>query len=306
MFGDNIAMKLAAIPFALCALGSSTAAQPAAAPITPAQRAAASDAFQRADWPTVAKTYQALVAVEDHPMQHGRLGIALVELGKPRDALAHLEKALAVIPNPRFALYLARAHVKLGDTEAAFAALGKMVANGGVPAKTLTGERDFAGLASQPRWNDLVASNLAAVEPCRAAPAYRQFDFWIGDWVVNDPKGNFAGTSSVQLILGSCTLLENWTGSASSGKSFNIYDATDKQWHQTWVDDRGTFTHYIGGLVDGSMVITANTTANAKPVLARMTFSKLPGGDVRQHGQSSSDGGKSWITSFDLVYTRRK
>jgi hypothetical protein len=36
-----------------------------------------------------------------------------------------------------------------------------------------------------------------------------------------------------------------------------------------------------------------------------MTFSKLPGGDVRQHGESSTDAGKTWTTTFDLVYSKR-
>jgi pentatricopeptide repeat protein len=298
-------MKLAAAVVVVCALGAPAFAQSKPGPITPAQRAAASDAFQRADWAAAAKAYEAQIAVEDHPMQHGRLGVALVELGRPKEAIPHLEKGFAVIAIPRFALCLARAYARLGDTDKAYAALDRMVASGGVATQTLSGERDLAALANQPRFKAIVAKNLATVEPCRAAPEYRQFDFWLGDWTVTDRGGNFAGTSSIQLLLSSCTLLESWTGSGSIGKSFNIYDATDKKWHQTWVDDRGTFTHYIGGLVGGSMVITANNVTNGKPTLARMTFSKQSGGEVRQHGESSADDGKTWTTSFDLVYTKK-
>jgi hypothetical protein len=273
--------------------------------VTPAQRAAANDAFQRADWPAAAKAYAAIVAVEDHPAQLGRYGMALVEIGKPRDAVAYLEKGLAIIPNPRFAFYLARAHAKLGDSDAAFAALDKMVVIGGVPTALLSGARELSALADRKRFTDVVAKNLAAVEPCRAAPEFRQFDFWIGEWTVKDPKGNTAGTSSVQLILGSCVIFENWSGTGSIGKSFNIYDINDKKWHQTWTDDRGTFTHYVGTFHDGKMVLVADQPANGKPGLARMTFSRLAGGEVRQFGEASSDGGKTWTTSFDLVYSKR-
>lgn len=273
--------------------------------ITPAQRAAANDAFQRADWPAAAKAYAAIVAVEDHPAQLGRYGMVLVELGKPRDAVAYLEKGLAIIPNPRFAFYLARAHARLGDGDAAFAALDKMVAIGGVPTALLSDARELAALADRKRFTDVVAKNLAAVEPCRAAPEFRQFDFWIGAWTVKDSKGNTAGTSSVQLILSSCVIFENWSGTGSIGKSFNIYDVNDKKWHQTWTDDRGTFTHYVGTFSDGKMVLVADQPANGKPGLARMTFSKLTGGEVRQFGEASSDGGKTWTTSFDLVYSKR-
>ena len=277
----------------------------AAAPITPQQRASASDAFQRADWPSVATAYAAILAVEDHPAQHGRYGIALVELGKPADALPHLEKSFATIPNPRVALYLARANAKLGKPDAAFAALDKMIAAGGVPIADVGPERDFAALAKRPRFKELVAKNAAAVEPCRASPEFRQFDFWIGDWTVADTKGNAAGTSHVELILNGCTLVENWTGTGSSGKSFNIYDGRDKKWHQTWVDDRGTFAHYIGELAGGKMIITADQDKPGKPQLARMTFSKLPDGTVRQFGEGSTDGGKTWTTTFDLIYTKK-
>lgn len=280
-------------------------ATPALADITPAQRQTARDAYTRGDWAAAVTAYEALVAAEHHPGQHGRLGIALVELGKARDAVSHLETSLATIPDPKVAFYLARAKAKLGDPKAAFAALDKMVKFGGIPVATLRADRDLAVLAKDRRFQEVTAKNLAAVEPCRAAPEFRQFDFWIGDWTVADPKGNAAGTSSVQLMLGSCVLQENWTGGNSSGKSFNIYDATDKKWHQTWVDDRGTFTHYIGSFADGAMRITTDHPANGKPGLARMTFTKLPSGEVRQHGESSTDNGKTWATTFDLIYTKR-
>jgi hypothetical protein len=273
--------------------------------LTQAQRNAANDAFQRGHWPAAAKAYAAIVAVEDHPAQHGRYGTALVEIGKPTDAVPHLEKALSIIPNPRFAFYLARAHAKLGNADAAFAALDKMVAMGGVPVAILAAARELAALADHQRFTDVAARNRAAAEPCRAAPEFRQFDFWIGEWTVKDPKGNTAGTSSIQLILGSCVIFESWTGTGSIGKSFNIYDVNDKKWHQTWTDDHGTFTHYIGSFTDGKMVLVADQPTNGKPGLARMTFSKLPTGDVRQHGESSTDGGKTWTTTFDLVYSKR-
>jgi tetratricopeptide (TPR) repeat protein len=131
--------------------------------ITQAQRNAANDAFQRANWPAAAKAYAPIVAVEDHPALHGRYGTALVEIDKPRDAVPHLEKALAIIPNPRFAFYLARAHARLGEAEAAFAALDRMVAIGGVPVATLSAARDLAALADHKRFADITAkAGLAA------------------------------------------------------------------------------------------------------------------------------------------------
>jgi hypothetical protein len=45
---------------------------------------------------------------------------------------------------------------------------------------------------------------------------------------------------------------------------------------------------------------------NGTKTTARMTFSKLDNGDVRQHGENSTDGGKTWTTTFDFIYVRVK
>jgi hypothetical protein len=38
--------------------------------------------------------------------------------------------------------------------------------------------------------------------------------------------------------------------------------------------------------------------------LGRYTVSQLPGGKVRQFGERSTDGGKTWHPTFDYLYTR--
>jgi hypothetical protein len=52
-------------------------------------------------------------------------------------------------------------------------------------------------------------------------------------------------------------------------------------------------------------------TANLKQAdgsykIMRMTFTKLDNDKVRQFGESSTDGGKTWKTNFDLEYRRKK
>jgi hypothetical protein len=54
------------------------------------------------------------------------------------------------------------------------------------------------------------------------------------------------------------------------------------------------------------MAVVADTMVAGKKALAKMTFSKLPNGDVRQHGENSTDEGKTWTTSFDLTYSKKK
>jgi hypothetical protein len=146
-----------------------------------------------------------------------------------------------------------------------------------------------------------------AAAPC-STPEYRQFDFWLGDWNVTNPAGKSAGHNHVTSEYGGCVLQEHWSGSGGSlGSSFNIYDPVRKVWHQTWVDNGGTLLEIEGGLKDGSRVMSGEQLqADGKKLLNRITWTPIgSGGDskVRQHWEISTDGGKSWKTSFDGLYT---
>src|ERR1700761_4900035 len=139
----------------------------------------------------------------------------------------------------------------------------------------------------------------APAVPC-SAPEYRQFDFWLGDWDVTNPAGKVAGHNHVTKEYGGCVLQEHWTGAGGSlGSSFNIYDPVRKVWHQTWVDNGGTLLEIEGGLKAGSMVMTGEQLqADGTKLLNRITWTPKDG-KVRQHWETSVDGGKTWATAFD-------
>ena len=284
-----------------------TQTQPASG-VTPEMRSQANTLYQASDWKNAASAYQKIVDLEPkNPNAAYRLGLSLLNLNKNAEAQKYLDAAFTTSPNSVFALALARAYARTNNKAKAFETIEKSTTLGGIAPETLAAEKDLAAWKDDAGFKELVRKSDLAVNPCKASPEFRQFDFWIGDWDVKNPQGVPSGSSNIQLILGQCIILENWTGgSGSSGKSFNIYDANDKKWHQTWVDDKGTFTHYIGGLVDGRMVIVADTIVTGKKTLAKMTFSKLENGDVRQFGENSTDDGKTWTTSFDLIYSRKK
>jgi hypothetical protein len=276
--------------------------------ITAEMRTAANDAYQKQDWQAAVVHYEKIVKIEEKNVgARYRYGVALMNVGRNAEAKTEFENVFVASPNAVFALSLARVNARLADRKSAFDVLEKSIALGGIAPETLTNEKDFASIKNDPKFADIVKRSDLAVNPCKASPEFRQFDFWIGEWDAKNPQGLVAGTSSIQLILGTCIIYENWTGtSGTNGKSFNIYDTSDKKWHQTWVDDKGTFSHYIGGIEDGKMVITADTLAGGKKMLAKMTFTKMPNGDVRQHGENSTDEGKTWTTTFDFIYVRKK
>lgn len=140
-----------------------------------------------------------------------------------------------------------------------------------------------------------------------ATPEFRQFDFWLGDWNVVDPKGSVAGTNLITLEMDGCVLHEHWTGSKGGhGESFNIYDGATKRRHQTWVDGFGTLLLLDGGLVDGRMVLSGpGQGPKGEPITNRIAWEKLADSRVRQTWDVSSDGGKTWTNSFDGYYAKK-
>ena len=302
-------LKLGVMMLAIIAASSliTFGQQSAVNAITADQRAAANDAYQKQDWSTAAERYATIVKAEDkNAGARYRLGTALLNLGRPKEAQSHLETAMSISGNSVFGLALARAYARSGDKEKMYGVFEQSLKLGGIASESLNNEKDFDAVKAETKFVEYVKKLDALANPCRARPEFRQFDFWIGEWAPQNPQGVTVGTSSIQLILGSCIIFENWNTPVSSGKSFNLYDTRDGKWHQTWVDAKGLMTHYVGGLVGNDMVLVSESVLNGKKALARMTFSKLPDGNVRQHGEGSTDEGKTWTTTFDFKYVRVK
>lgn len=160
-------------------------------------------------------------------------------------------------------------------------------------------------MASSPSTATAAATAQPAPPPACLTSEYRQFDFWIGTWdVVNTKDGTPAGSSVIEKIYRGCTLRENWSEPDMSGGSLNTYVATDKQWHQTWTDSQGTWREFVGGLVDGKMVLVWKHPSQKTPgvtVHERMIFTPNPDGTVRQYSDASKDG-TTWVERYDYTY----
>jgi hypothetical protein len=158
----------------------------------------------------------------------------------------------------------------------------------------------------------LVANNLprrafaaeAAVPPHCATAAYRQFDFWAGDWDVFDVGNPIqVAHANVDLILGGCVLREDYQGTdGHKGQSFTIYDSARDVWHQTWVTNRGELLETEGRLDAGVMILSGEDHANHTLVRG---WWKPVNGDVRETAATSTDGGKTWKPWFDLLFRPR-
>ncbi len=145
-------------------------------------------------------------------------------------------------------------------------------------------------------------------EPPCSGDEFHQFDFWIGEWDVTAGDRS-AGRNRITSILGGCVLLEEYTATngGCEGKSFNIYDRSTRQWHQSWVDNGGLLLQLRGGLEDGRMVLSGERTGQeGKPVIDRITWRPNDDGTVQQTWQISEDHGKTWNIVFDGTYARAK
>lgn len=88
------------------------------------------------------------------------------------------------------------------------------------------------------------------------APAFRQFDFWLGRWTVTQvgQPDRPLGQNKISAIDGGCAILEQWTSRrGSTGTSLNLYDPVDDRWRQIWVSDQGYQLEIAGGWSEGAM-----------------------------------------------------
>ena len=141
--------------------------------------------------------------------------------------------------------------------------------------------------------------------PACDSEAHGGFDFWVGEWDVyaagRDAK---VADSRIERKHNGCAVVESWMPlRGGGGTSLNHYDAATGQWRQKWVGSAPGAVEFTGGLTDGKMVLTGNWPSPQAPhALVRMTYTKNEDGSVRQHGESSTDHGLSWQTSFDFQY----
>jgi hypothetical protein len=240
-------------------------------------------------------------------------GVRRHDSGAPAEAIAFFKEAirLGFLPavQPRFRLV--RAYARSGQPDLALAELESLAAAGfaNITALALP---DLDTLRPTPRFQAVEKRVNLNARPCAADANYRAFDFWIGEWDVQPtgaaraPLGSGA-TNVVERQLDGCVIQENWApiGGVGAGKSFNTYNSVTKQWEQYYVDARGTITHYKGTFhADGHLYFEADQFGTTNKI--RMTFFNQGPNQVRQLGQTSADGGKTWTVSFDLTYMRKK
>ncbi|HEV7906232.1 MAG TPA: hypothetical protein VGO96_20495 [Pyrinomonadaceae bacterium] len=145
----------------------------------------------------------------------------------------------------------------------------------------------------------------APPNPC-AEPTFRQFDFWVGKWVVKDAKGMEIGRSEITKVANGCAILESWMGrDGIPGTSLNYFDNKLGKWNQHWVGGGGQVLHLSGSLEDKVMILSGVRVTPKGQIINRISWTLLADGRVEQEWNISTDGGQNWTKSFDGFYSRQ-
>jgi hypothetical protein len=165
----------------------------------------------------------------------------------------------------------------------------------------------------------------AGVAPC-AAPAYHQFDFWVGRWQVEQeilgPDGAYArfpATDRVERAAGGCAIVEHWQGlvrfswegmtapDSLYGLSVRSYDTAHERWSISWLDSRhpafgepfvGTFTG-----ARGTFLRRAHRAEGAE-ALTQIVFERVGADRVEWSLSVPADSAGSWTTVWRMHFHR--
>jgi hypothetical protein len=174
----------------------------------------------------------------------------------------------------------------------------------------------------------LVTASLAAVpaappgpapfQPC-AAPEARAFDFWHGDWTVNNrylTEDGWVDAGSADVLvypaLGGCVTIEHWDGNLGgtevTGFSARAWDANKAAWVLllNWpAPNRSVFGTLEGNFRHGRGEFFSTThDADGNEVRQRYSFADISADSFRWD-QAYSPDGERWRSNWIMEYSRR-
>lgn len=170
------------------------------------------------------------------------------------------------------------------------------------------------------------ASGTQALQTC-TSPEARAFDFWVGDWRIQqkilrqDGKWHsFEAKTSVSPTLDGCALIEHWEGAVQffwegmetpepmKGLSVRSYDSQTGQWSIHWMDTHTPSfgSPYVGGFEEGRGEFFREWETPQGKRMGRITFSDITPDTVKWELAVSRDEGESWSTLWIMKMHRVK
>jgi hypothetical protein len=159
------------------------------------------------------------------------------------------------------------------------------------------------GLLAGPAVAEPTEEEAPPPPPC-AAPEFRQLDFWVGTW-----EGVWEGGSGTNVIdrpYGDCVVRERFDGGDFQGMSVSTWDPKARLWRQTWVDNRGAYLDFTGGMDGDRMILSRAVETNEGEVRQRMVFRDITESSFTWDWETSRDGGETWELRWQIEYRRKR
>lgn len=151
--------------------------------------------------------------------------------------------------------------------------------------------------------------NAQTNQPCEI-PKADQFDFWIGQWNLTweNEKGEIlTGENTISKILDGCVIEENFVAHSLGfkGKSVSVYSELLQLWKQTWVDNRGGYLDFTGGMSNDKMILSRKfSNSEGHTIYQRMVWYNINENSLDWNWEKSRDG-KNWETAWKIHYERK-
>lgn len=274
--------------------------------INPPTTADAEALFEAGDLPAALDAWRSIADASPTAIRpRARVAACLDGLGRHAEAVDILRPLAAEHAGHPLVLYrLAVAEAGLGEAERALEALRAAADAGLRPVSGVEREPAFDALRSDPRFAEARRRIMANDAITANDPAFRAFDFWVGDWDARTEDGVLQGRNQIEILLGGAAILETWTGATGiRGTSLNRYDREAGTWRQTWVDDQGGVVEFVNGrATPGRLAFEATDPDGGRRTL---TFTEEGPDAFRQVSERSSDDGTTWQVEYDFRYRRR-
>ena len=152
-------------------------------------------------------------------------------------------------------------------------------------------------------------SSLSAQNDCACCTDFhKQFDFWVGDWLVYDTTGVRVGENLIVKLEDNCIINEHWKGArGTTGRSYNYFNIADSTWNQVWVDNKGSNLVLKGKAADNRMVLQSDLIQGERVdwYRNRITWTKNEDGTVTQFWEILDKNNKQLAVSFKGIYKRK-
>jgi hypothetical protein len=135
--------------------------------------------------------------------------------------------------------------------------------------------------------------------------AYHALDFRVGTYDGKTANGQAAGVSVVEKIAGGCALLENWRG-AQGGDGTGLFNLSGEQWYFTYVNEDGETLRMIGKANTNAITFTGKNRFYDMEGLHRISWHRLPDGNVRQLWELQRKSRGAWSVVADIILARRR